>query len=214
MEEIPEERRTKARTSQSLPFKLAPLQVWYKGKMRRMADGLGKCSPGVRPAGSSKIQRSKGASMLAASFWREVETIVDGWSREERLRTIAKLSLGRFDASPFKGVIEEVRHRLDEVVVGLGKQVKRRDDDRSSEIHFRRLAAWAEIFEDEDCRYLSSMASRGVPLGTRSEIGRVTAAYDAKSKEEEDKLPAHGWQRTSSTRTVTTTSLPRLTWTW
>ena len=193
MEEIPEERRTKARTSQSLPFKLAPLQVWYKGKMRRMADGLGKCSPGVRPAGSRGIQRSKGASVLAASFWREVETIVDGWSREERLRTIVKLSLGRFEASPFKGVIEGVRHRLDEVVVGLGKQVKRRDDDRSSEIHFRRLAAWAEIFEDEDCRYLSSMASRGVPLGTRSEIGRVTAAYDAKSKEEEDKLPAHGW---------------------
>ena len=29
----------------------APIEVWYKGKARRVTDGLGLNSPGIRPAG-------------------------------------------------------------------------------------------------------------------------------------------------------------------
>lgn len=54
------------------------------------------------------------------------------------------------------------------------------------------MAAWSEIVDDEDDRYLASLASRGVPLGARNEIGRVASAYDPKKKEEDDRAPS-GW---------------------
>ena len=169
-----------------LPVKSAPLQVWYKGKMRRMADGLGKCSPGIRPAGSRGLSISPNAARLAGAFWGEVETLVDSMSREERLKMIAKLSLGKFQDSPFSGSMEAIRSRLDDLVAGMGKSPARKKEDRSSEINFRRLRAWSEIVGDEDDSYLNSLASKGVPLGVRSEIGRANAAYDAKGRDEED----------------------------
>ena len=172
------------------PFRLAPLQVWYKGKMRRMADGLGKCSPGIRPAGSRGLPQSSAATRLANAFWQEVENLVDSWSREERLKVIAKISLGKFDSSPFGSSVEAMRRRLDEVVKSLGKDPSRKEGDRCTEINFRRLRAWSELVEDEDDRYLSSLASKGVPLGARKEIGRVTAAYDSKGKDDDDRVPA------------------------
>ncbi len=172
-----------------LPVKSAPLQVWYKGKMRRMADGLGKCSPGIRPAGSRGMPISSNAAKLASAFWSEVETLVDSMPREERLRMIAKLSLGKFQESPFSGSMTAIRSRLDVLVAEMGKSPARRKGDRSSEINFRRLRAWSEIMGDEDDSYLNSLASRGVPLGVRSEIGRASAAYDAKGREEEDMAP-------------------------
>ena len=176
----------------ALPHKAAVLQVWYKGKTRRMADGLGKCSPGIRPAGSRDLPGTRASVALADAFWKEVEKLVDSMSREERLRMVAKISLGRCEASPFGEAIEGVKSRMDELVKGLGKNPLRRPQDRKSEINFRRLAAWAEIVGDEDYRYLPCMAAKGVPLGARNEIGRVSAAYDPKRKEEEDVVPV-GW---------------------
>ena len=172
------------------PFKLAPLQVWYKGKMRRMADGLGKCSPGIRPAGSRGLPQSSSAVRLADAFWQEVENLVDSWSREERLKIIAKISLGKFDSSPFGSSVEAMRTRLDGVVRSLGKDPSRKEGDRDTEFNFRRLRAWSELVEDEDDRYLSSLASKGVPLGARKEIGRIPAAYDSKGKDDDDRVPS------------------------
>ena len=37
----------------------APLKVHYKGKVRNFCDGLGNCSPGLRPAGSRFSSRSE-----------------------------------------------------------------------------------------------------------------------------------------------------------
>ena len=82
--------------------------------MRRMADGLGKCSPGIRPAGSRGLPVSPNAAKLAGAFWGEVETLVDSMSREERLKMIAKLSLGKFQDSPFSGSMAAIRSRLDD----------------------------------------------------------------------------------------------------
>ena len=176
----------------SLPLKAAPLQVWYKGKIRRMSDGLGKCSPGIRPAGSRGPPGSRNATKLGEAFWGEVTSLVDSLSREERLRMIAKISLGKYEASPFGDAIVKMREKLDSVVRGLGKDPSRRRGDRRTEINFRRLAAWSELVGDEGDRYLPSLASKGVPLGARNEIGRVTAAYDPKKREEEDAIPS-GW---------------------
>ncbi len=110
----PGEAAAKKKLMRDLPVKSAPLQVWYKGKMRRMADGLGKCSPGIRPAGSRGLPVSPNAAKLAGAFWGEVETLVDSMSREERLKMIAKLSLGKFQDSPFSGSMAAIRSRLDD----------------------------------------------------------------------------------------------------
>ena len=170
----------------------APLQVWYKGKMRRAVDGLGKTSPGVRPAGSRGPHSSNAASTLAGAFWKEVGDLVGSMSKEERLRMVAKLALGKFTESPFEAQIKGIRQRLDDLVKGLGKDPGRKKGDRDVEINVRRLKAWAELSGDEDFVYLGALASRGVPLGVRGEIGRVPSIYDPKSKNEEDSIPA-GW---------------------
>ena len=187
-----EVRRSLKESLLGLPYKAAPLQVWYKGKTRSMADGLGKCSPGIRPAGSRGHPCSKGAVALSGAFWKEVRSFVDAMPREERLRMVAKLSLGKYEESPFREAMVEMRGRMDELVRSLGKDPSRRGGDRASEINFRRMAAWSEIVDDEDDRYLASLASRGVPLGARNEIGRVASAYDPKKKEEDDRAPS-GW---------------------
>ena len=180
-----------------LPYKLAPVQVWYKGKMRRMVDGLGRCSPGVRPAGSRAPPTSKRSQTLASAFWSELLGLVDGWTKEERLKVVAMLALGKFHESPFSKHLDQVRSRLDDVLAKMGKNVKRRAQDRVTEINFRRLQAWAEVMEDEDAAYLGSLAASGVLLGVRGEIGRVPGAYESKSKGEDDTKP-FVWEEESS----------------
>ncbi len=178
--------------------KAAPLQVWYKGKVRRMVDGLGRCSPGIRPAGCRGVDLSRQGQELASTFWGEVNAYMDALTKDERLKLVAKLALGRYQESPFGGVISEIRDRLDKVVSNMGKDPSRKAGDRSTEINFRRLKAWAEITGDEDHSYLPSMASRGVPLGTRNEVGRVKEVYEPKSKGEEDVLPTSWQEETES----------------
>ena len=157
-----------------------------KGRFRRAADGLGKCSPGIRPSATRVKSRGKAASLLASSFWQEVETFVESMSKQERLKLMASLALGKYDESPFGDKIVAMRKKLDEVVSSMGRCPGRQDGDRKTEIQFRRLKAWAEVVEDEDHTYLHALASRGVPVGARGEIGRVTEVYDVKSKGEQD----------------------------
>ncbi len=169
------------------------LEVWYKGKFRRAADGLGKCSPGIRPSSSRTRSRSKGAAELSASFWKEVGSLIDAMTKQERLKLVASLMLGKVEASPFGDKISGMRERLDSLVSSLGRSPSRRKGDRNTEIQFRRLKAWAELVEDEDHAYLHPLASRGVPVGARGEIGRVQEVYDAKQKGESENAPA-AWE--------------------
>eukprot|EP00434_Breviolum_minutum_P020185 symbB.v1.2.017800.t1/scaffold1394.1/size200789/23 len=167
----------------------AQIQVRYKGKIRRVADGLGKCSAGLRPAGSRPRCRSKAAESMSGLFWSEVSNFVDSLGKDERLRLMAKLALGRYQESPSAGWIDDLKEKVDSLATKLGKNPRRKTNDRVTEINFRRLKALAELVEDEDHTYLATMASRGVPLGVRGEIGKVTSAYDLKTKNEEDSRP-------------------------
>ncbi len=167
----------------------APIQVWYKGKIRRVSDGLGKCSPGLKPAGARPRSHSKASEALSGLFWSEVCNYVDNLGKEARLRMMAKLALGRYQESPFGEWIEGFKTKMDGMLVKLGKDPHRKASDRITEINFRRLKALADLVEDEDHGYLSTMASRGVPLGVRGEIGRVSSAYEPKMKNEEDSRP-------------------------
>ena len=177
-------------TSKKVPRR-AQLEVWYKGRFRRAADGLGKCSQGIRPPSARRRSLEKGAVGLASAFWKEVESFINAMTKQERLRTIASLALGKYESSPFGGKVQQMRKRLDEIVVALGKKPGRREGDRDTEIQFRRLKAWAELVEDEDHSYLHGLAARGVPVGARGEIGKIGEVYDSKTKgEPEGSLPA------------------------
>ena len=172
----------------------APLRVHYKGRVRRFCDGLGNCSPGIRPAGHRLEERRGKGKRLFELFWSEVVAVVDSWSKQERLRIISMLALGRFETSPFQDRVEEIKKRMDEEVQKLGKDPGRKPGDRTSSINFRRLKAWAEITEDEDCRFLEGLVSKGVPLGVRGEIPMVAEVYDKKVKGDgEDGIPPF-WQ--------------------
>ena len=155
----------------------APIQVHYKGRVRHLCDGLGKCSPGVRPAGHRIPPISKKAADLRRWFWAEVEELEKGMSKGERLRWISKLVLGRFESSPFEGKIEDLRRRMDERLVSLGLDPGRKESDRRTPINFRRVKAWAEAVEDEDFQFLDGLLKRGVPLGVRGEIPWVSNVY-------------------------------------
>ena len=165
------------------------LEVWYKGRFRRAADGLGKCSPGIHPPSSRPRSQSQGAKKLASAFWDEVLGVVDSLPKQERLRLISNLVLGRYETSPFQDKIQPMKEKLDQLVVSLGKKPGRRKGDRDTEIHFRRLKAWAELVEDEDHLYLHTMAARGVPIGARGEIGRISEVYDPKTKGDVEVTP-------------------------
>ena len=165
---------------------LAPIRVHYKGRVRHLCDGLGKCSPGIRPAGHRGSVKSDRAKDLRGWFWSEVEEIDRSMSKQERLKWISKLALGRTESSPFEGLIGGLRERMDERLVALGLDPRRRKSDRSTPINFRRLKAWAEIVEDEDFRFLGGLLTRGVPLGVRGEIPWISQVYDKKPQGEKD----------------------------
>lgn len=161
------------------PLGSAPLKVHYKGKVRNMVDGLGKCLVGVKPAGSRVKSLSRSGSALAKGFWRHVEKLSEAMGEKERRKLLSRLALGQVEESPFKGVIEKVRKDLDELVVRLGKDPARRPTDRATAIGFRRVKAWAEL----DHQFLEGLVRRGVPLGVRGEIPLVPAVYDRKKSE-------------------------------
>ena len=119
---------------------------------------------------------------------------------KQRSQLIAKGADGSFNTTAAA---------VDGLAIKLGKNPRRKTSDRVTEINFRRLKALAELVEDEDHAYLATMASRGVPLQVRGEIGKVTSAYDSKMKNEEDSRPL-AWEEemcnTRGTFGVTTAS--------
>eukprot|EP00434_Breviolum_minutum_P043149 symbB.v1.2.038446.t1/scaffold5913.1/size22488/1 len=143
-------------------------------------------------AGHRGREASEKARRLQQWFWAEVEAVEKRMSKEERLRWISKLVLGRMESSPFGDMIEDLRRRMDEKLVELGEDPKRRSMDRETPINFRRVQAWAKVVQDEDHRFLHGLMSKGVPLGVRGEIPFLPQVYDKKAKEEKEE-DFHGW---------------------
>ena len=79
---------------------------------------------------------------------------------------------------------------MDEKLVELGEDPKRRATHRETPINFR---AWARVVQDEGHRFLDGLMSRGVPLGVRGEIPFIPQVYDKKDKEEKEE-DFHGWE--------------------
>ena len=166
----------------------APIKVHYKGKVRNLVDGLGKCSLGIRPAGSRKKNLSKAGAALARTFWTHVEKLAQEMGGKERRNVLSRRALGQIEESPFSKEVGSIRRDLDELVKKLGKDPSRKASDRDTVIGFRRVKAWAELVEDQDWQFLEGLAKRGVPLGVRGEIPLVPAVYDRKEKGEQEPL--------------------------
>ena len=174
-------------------LKRAPLKVHYKGRIRDLCDGLGKCSPGVRPAGLRGRVAGEAAKRAREAFWWEVEDLVGSMEKKERLQLMARLALGKFERSPFIKDITLRRSRIDAVLRNLGYSPDRREGDRKTAINFRRVQAFAKVTKDEDITFLEGLASAGVPLGVRGEIPHVPEVYDKKEKgEREESTPQWG----------------------
>ena len=174
-------------------LKRAPLKVHYKGRIRDLCDGLGKCSPGVRPAGLRGRVAGEAAKRAREAFWWEVEDLVGSMEKKERLQLMARLALGKFEHSPFIKDITLRRSRIDAVLRNLGYSPDRREGDCRTAINFRRVQAFAKVTKDEDITFLEGLASTGVPLGVRGEIPHVPEVYDKKEKgEREESTPQWG----------------------
>ena len=125
-EEQIERARKAAQKQMQRPHRLSPLKVHYKGKVRNFCDGLGKCSPGIRPAGSRGVRLSVEGNQLSRLFWKEVE-VVEEMDKKTRLRLIANLALGKVETSPFASKMEGIKERLDNAVLRMKKDPRRKE---------------------------------------------------------------------------------------
>ena len=123
-------------------------QVWYKGRARRLVDGLGNNSPGIRPVGHRHPPLTGEGQRLADRFWQMVTSFVDGFDKKHRLKLIAELALGKRSSSPFSQQADLMRAELDKLVSTLGQDPRRRPGDVNAEVGFRRVRAWASLLED------------------------------------------------------------------
>ena len=89
---------------------------------------------------------------------------------------------GKHPSSPFVENIEKMKEELDQELEAMGLAPRRREGDRDTEIHFRRLIAMLLAVQDEDVDFLGPMAKDGVPLGVDEEMPRTPRVFEEKTK--------------------------------
>lgn len=141
-----------------------PMLAYYKGKHRVIHDGGGLCSPGRWPVKNrAQVKEGKGMALVAACRKQFLKWILKQEGRAED--TFGSLIRGELKESPFEGCLAEAREEVDKELEAWGKEPRRKEGDRDSEVNFRRLKAMAEVLEDEDSSYLEEMAAKRGPSG-------------------------------------------------
>eukprot|EP00913_Durusdinium_trenchii_P033478 g31343.t1 len=180
--------KKKAESSEALEVVESPTEVFSDDEL--MDDP----APEERHKAVIKILKGILMANLKGTFLNNIKGIL-----------VANLK-GNFMAF-FKGILMTyLKGILTENLEGILKKIKnnrtaaaeekescRGGGDRPSEIHFRRLRAWAEVVQDPDSRFLEGMASMGVPLGTRAEIPWISAVFDKREKKGPEDQPAR-WE--------------------
>ncbi len=181
IEEIGRE-ETERKEGQKVATTGKPMQCFYKGKHRTIHDGGGLCSPGRWPVSQRRdVKTREGREVAAVIKSQFLKWLLK--KGEERVKEVFwKLAGGKHQHSPFEEVMGDVRMEVDKCLRSMGKDPDRRQEDRTSEIAFRRLKAMAEACEDEDAEWLARMAERGVPLGVDEELPRVEKVFEPKEK--------------------------------
>ena len=93
-----------------------------------------------------------------------------------------QLAGGKHPSSPFVENIENMKEELDRELEAMGLAPRRKDGDRDTEIHFRRLMAMLLAVQDEDVEFLGPMVQEGVPLGVDEEMPRTPKVFEEKTK--------------------------------
>ena len=173
---------TQRKEGQKLAASGMPMQCFYKGKHRTIHDGGGLCSPGRWPVSQRRdLKTREGREVAAVIKSQFLKWLLK--KGEERVKEVFwKLAGGKHQHSPFEEVMGDVRMEVDKCLRSMGKDPDRKQEDRTSEIAFRRLMAMAEACEDEDAEWLARMAERGVPLGADEELPRVEKVFEPKEK--------------------------------
>ncbi len=159
-----------------------PMQCFYKGKHRTVHDGGGLCSPGRWPVEQRVPMSSRDGQEVAAVVKAQFLKWLLRKGETEVKDVFWRLAGGRHPESPFEEIMKETRLAVDECLEAMGRRPRRREEDRASEIAFRRLEAMAGACDDEDCGWLLRMAERGVPLGVDEEMPRVEKVFEQKEK--------------------------------
>ena len=159
-----------------------PMQCFYKGKHRTVHDGGGLCSPGRWPVEQRVPMSTRDGQEVAAVVKAQFLKWLLKKGEKEVKDVFWRLAGGSHPESPFKEIMEETRSAVDECLMAMGRRPRRREEDRTSEIAFRRLEAMAGACDDEDCGWLLRMAEKGVPLGVDEELPRVEKVFEPKEK--------------------------------
>ena len=173
------------RESLNAPGLGRPMRAYYKGKHRTVHDGGGLCSPGRWPPDRRRPMKEAKGIRLAA----KVKKLFLAWILEvERCRKggikdlFWQLAGGKHPSSPFVENIENMKEELDRELEAMGLAPRRKDGDRDTEIHFRRLMAMLLAVQDEDVEFLGPMVQEGVPLGVDEEMSRTPKVFEEKTK--------------------------------
>lgn len=162
-----------------------PIKCYYKGSHRTIHDGGGLCSPGRGPV-ESKHDMTEGTGGEMAAFCKSlfVKWILDMVrTRKDGLKEVCwSLAGGKtIRSSPFETMVK-ARADLDSKLSTMGLECYRREEDRESEVNFRRLKAMLEASNDEDFDWLEEISQKGAKLGVDEDMPRVEAVFEKKEK--------------------------------
>ena len=163
----------------------ASIKCVYKGRKRTIHDGGGLCSPGRWPVESRvKVTKKEGVQVGAICKSLFLRWILEqGKKKGDAVKDVFwALAGGKTKGSPFDGFMDRARKELDSKLEKLGFLPGRREDDRKSEVNFRRLKAMLEAVGDEDRDWLEEVAGRGVRLGVDMAMPRVPLVFEEKVK--------------------------------
>eukprot|EP00438_Fugacium_kawagutii_P028291 Skav219866 [mRNA] locus=scaffold777:33085:36336:+ [translate_table: standard] len=161
-----------------------PMMAHYKGESRPINDGGGMCSSGRWPPHRRKEVKAPRGEALCS----EVRKLFLRWLAKEQsagrdvTRRFWQMAAGKMKSSPFEEQMKELRESLDVFLERYEEDPRRRKDDRTTEVNFRRLRAALKMIEDPDADFLNEVASAGVPIGVDVELPRVEDVFEPKTK--------------------------------
>ncbi|CAK9044624.1 Uncharacterized protein SCF082_LOCUS25335, partial [Durusdinium trenchii] len=144
----------------------------------------------IRPVGHTGPPRSGAALKLKEAFWGRVVSFSNSMDKKAKLKMISELAVGRYTSSPFRSFVDGMWEDFDGLLREMGFFPDRKPEDRTSEIHCRRLRAWAAVVQHPDSKFLEGMAATGVAIGTRGEIPWVSAVYNKRDRKGPEDLGA------------------------
>ena len=158
----------------------APMQAVYKGRVRSIHDGGGLCSPGRWAVKNRRFPDSAAFGKVRL----QVKLAFLRWTQGcDAQKVFWDLAAGKCKSSPFPAqVVESARTELDNLLANLGTAPGRLQQDRKTEINFRRLFAMLQLAGDPDFEFIQEVTAHGVKLGVDVPLPRTPSVFEEKTK--------------------------------